>query len=273
MNRYYRNIFFLLLCGTTMTAQKGVELGAWLGFTHYYGDLQTELAISDLGLAGGLNFRYNLDNRIAVKTSLNLGRVSGSDEDSQNTFERRRNLSFTSDVWDLTTQIEFNFLSYIHGSEDEYFTPYLLAGLSAFSYAPKTVLDDQTFNLRDFGTEGQPIGEEYGRFSLAPTIGLGLKWDINTDWSFNVEFSIHNSSTDYIDDVSGVYPDLNALRIERGAQAVNLSDRSLSNGIGEQGRQRGNSKNNDLYTFLGLHVMRYFGSLNCPRVTKKRVKL
>lgn len=273
MNRYYLYIFCLLISGTTLTAQKGVELGAWLGFTHYYGDLQTELAFGDLGLAGGLNFRYNLDNRISVKTSLNLGRVSASDADSQNTFERRRNLSFSSDIWDLTTQIEFNFLSYIHGSDGEYFTPYLLAGLSAFSYAPKTELDGQSYNLRDFGTEGQPIGEEYGRFSLSPTIGLGLKWDINVDWSFNVELSIHNSATDYLDDVSGVYPDLNVLRAERGLQAVHLSDRSVGGGIGESGRQRGNSKNNDAYTFLGLSVMRYFGSLNCPRITKKRVKL
>jgi len=261
------------MCCTCLTAQKGVELGAWVGFTHYYGDLQTELTISDPGLAGGLNFRYNFDTRIALKTSVNLGRVSASDADSQNTFERRRNLSFSSDIWDVTTQIEFNFLSYIHGSNDAFFTPYLLAGISAFSYAPKTSIDDQTFNLRDFGTEGQAIGEEYGRFSIAPTIGLGLKWDINVDWSFNVELSIHNSSTDFIDDVSGVYPNLNTLRTERGIQAVNLSDRSVGEGIGEAGRQRGNSKNNDVYTFLGLSIMRYFGSLDCPRVTKKKIKL
>lgn len=273
MNRYCLYILYFIFCSSTVSAQKGVELGAWLGFSHYYGDLQTELTISDLGLAGGLNFRYNLDERIAVKTSLNLGRLSGSDEDSQNSFERNRNLSFSSNVWDLTTQIEFNFLPYIHGSDGEYFTPYLLAGLSAFSYSPKAKLDDQTFNLRDFGTEGQPIGEEYGRFSLAPTIGFGLKWDINSDWSFNVELTIHNSATDYIDDVSGVYPDLNELRTVRGLQAVSLSDRSIGDGIGEAGRQRGNSKNNDLYTFLGLSIMRYFGTLNCPRVTKKRVKL
>ncbi len=245
-----------------------MELGAWVGFTHYYGDLQTELTISDPGLAGGLNFRYNLDNRIALKTSLNYGRLSASDADSENTFERQRNLSFSSDVWDVTTQIEFNFLSYIHGSKEEFFTPYLLAGLSAFAYNPKTTLDDQVFILRNFGTEGQPIGEEYGRFSLAPTIGLGLKWDINVDWSFNIELSIHASQTDYIDDVSGLYPDLNNLRTTRGDRAVSLSDRSIVQGIGETGRQRGNSRNNDVYTFLGLSIMKYFGTLSCPKVSK-----
>ena len=270
MNHFLLRLFLLLLISESAIAQKGLELGAWLGMAHYYGDLQTELTISDPGIAGGLNLRYNFDDRISVKSSLNFGRISATDEDSQNTFERQRNLSFHSNVIDLTGQIEFNFLSYIHGSDDHSFTPYLLAGLSVFSFSPKTELEGTTFNLRDFGTEGQPIGAEYGRFSIAPTIGLGLKWDINIDWSFNVELSIHNSQTDYLDDVSGVYPDLNILRDTRGQQAVDLSDRSIGGGIGESGRQRGNSRNDDTYVFFGLSIMRYFGSLPCPKVTQKR---
>lgn len=270
MSKKFLHLSILLFLTSTLQGQKGIELGAWLGLTHYYGDLQTELAISDPGLAGGLNFRYNFDNRIALKSSLNYGRISADDADSQNTFERQRNLNFFSDVWDLTIQGEFNFLSYIHGSKEEHFTPYLFAGLSVFSFAPKTTLDGETFSLRDFGTEGQPIGQEYNRFALAPTIGIGLKWDINIDWSFNLELSIHGSQSDYIDDVSAVYPDLNDLRTTRGQQAVDLSDRSIGGGIGEPGRQRGNSRNNDTYVFFGLSIMRYFGSLDCPRAVKKR---
>lgn len=270
MSRVLFQVLMVIFSCHGVTAQKGIELGGWIGLAHYYGDLQTELTISDPGLAAGLNFRYNLDDRLALKSSLNFGRISASDEDSQNTFERQRNLSFHSNIFDLTTQMEFNFLSYIHGSKDHFFTPYLFAGLSVFAFSPKTELEGNTFNLRDFGTEGQPIGGEYGRFSLAPTIGLGLKWDINIDWSFNLELSIHNSQTDYLDDVSGVYPDLNILSDTRGLQAVNLSDRSIAGGIGEPGRQRGNSRNNDTYVFFGLSIMRYFGTLPCPRVVKKK---
>ena len=32
---------------------------------------------------------------------------------------------------------EFNFLPYIHGSRDYFFTPYLFAGFSVFSFNPK----------------------------------------------------------------------------------------------------------------------------------------
>jgi len=263
-------IILFLIISQVVHAQKGVELGAWLGVTHYYGDLQTELAISDPGLAGGFIFRYNFDNRISVKSSLNIGRISASDADSQNTFERQRNLSFRSNVVDLSAQFEFNFLPYVHGSKDEFFTPYLLLGISTFAFSPKTELEGEVFDLRSFGTEGQPINEEYGRFSLAPTIGMGIKWDINVDWSFNVELSIHSSQTDYLDDVSGVYPNFNQLRTVRGPTAVALSDRSIGGGIGEPNRQRGNSRNNDTYVFFGISVLRYFGTLDCPRVGKKR---
>jgi len=259
------------LFSVVVGAQKGTELGAWLGFNQYYGDLHTELSTTDVGLAGGLVFRYNFDERISVKSSLNYGRLSASDTDSQNTFERQRNLSFFSDLWDLTGQVEFNFLPYVHGSSDEFFTPYVFGGLSIHSQDPRTELNGQIFRLREFGTEGQPIGEEYGRFAFAPTIGLGLKWDINADWSFNVELSIHNSSSDYIDDVSSVYPDLSQLNTVRGGQAVDLSDRSLVRGLGESGRQRGDRRSNDTYTFLGLSIMRYFGSLPCPKVAKRKL--
>lgn len=268
-----KNIFFisfLLTFAFIAKAQKGLELGAWIGLTHYYGDLHTELSLTDAGIAGGLNVRYNFDKRLALKSSVNYGRLSGSDASSENTFERQRNLSFFSNIWDFTVQGEFNFLPYIHGSKEDYFTPYLFAGLSVFSFDPKSTFNDQVFTLRDFGTEGQPIGEEYGRFALAPVMGIGVKWDINIDWSFNVELSVHPSQTDYIDDVSRVYPDLNSLSINRGIQAVNLSDRSIGGGIGEPGRQRGNSRTNDAYIFFGVSIMRYFGTLDCPRVTTKR---
>ena len=263
-------VFFLAICLPHLNAQKGIELGAWLGTTHYFGDLHTELTITDPGLAGGINLRYNFDDRISLKGSVNYGRISASDDDSQNTFERQRNLSFSSNIFDFTAQAEFNFLSYIHGSKDHFFTPYLFAGLSAFAFSPKTELNGESFNLRDFGTEGQPIGEEYGRFSWAPALGIGLKWDINIDWSFNIELSVHSSQSDFIDDVSGVYPDLNVLRTTRGLQAVELSDRSIGGGIGETGRQRGNSRNNDTYAFFGLSIMRYFGTLPCPKVAQKK---
>jgi len=258
------------LLSSPLPAQKGLELGVWIGSSHYFGELKTEFSLNESSLAGGLVARYNLNERLCAKASLNYGHLKGDDSDSNNTFERERNLNFSSTIIDLSGQFEFNFLPYIHGNEDHYFTPYLFTGFSGFNYNPKTSKDGSTYTLRDFGTEGQPIGEEYSRYSMAVNFGIGVKWDINIDWSINVETGMRVTRTDYIDDVSTVYPDLDLLAVTRGQTAVELSNRAMVPGVGVPGRQRGNSANNDNYLFFGVSIMRYFGQLACPKIVKNR---
>lgn len=269
MNRIFLLVISMVFISLGLWAQKGIELGAWLGTSFYFGDLQSEFSFSEPGFGAGINFRYNLDERLAAKASLNYARIHGDDSDSQNSFERNRNLSFHSNIIDFTGQFEFNFLPYKHGSEEDYFTPYVFAAATVFAFSPKTEMNGETYNLRDFGTEGQNIGNEYGRFAFAPGYGIGLKWDLNLNWSINIEAGIRHSSTDYLDDVSTRYPDLNNLAQIRGQTAVDLSNRSTVAGIGDTGRQRGNSRNNDTYMIFGISIMRYFGTLECPAIVRK----
>lgn len=270
MNKRAAYIFVFILCSFSLFAQKGWELGAWIGTSHYFGDLKTEFKLNDPSLAGGINVRYNFNERISAMSSISYARLFADDAASTNTFERNRNLKFHTSLFSLNNQFEFNFLPYIHGSKEDFFTPYIFAGFSIFTYSPKTELNGTTYELRYFGTEGQPIGEEYGRFSIAASYGIGVKWDLNLDWSLNVHLSVHNSLTDYLDDVSSVYPDLDILGSVRGQTAVSLSDRAIVDGIGGTGRQRGNSKNNDMYILFGVSIMKYFGQLNCPKIVKNR---
>lgn len=139
-----------------------------------------------------------------------------------------------------------------------------------FTYNPQADLAGERVNLRDFGTEGQAPGAEYGRFSWATSYGMGIKWSLNHEWSINMELGIRNAHTDYLDDVSTVYPNLELLNIVRGPSALRLSNPAVVSGIGEEGRQRGNSKNNDTYVLFGVGVMRYFGQLDCPKFLKRK---
>ncbi len=263
-------IILLLLVTNAIYSQRGFELGGWIGVSEYFGDLQTELKLTDISPAMGIALRYNFDDRIAVKSSINRFSLRANDNDSPNSFERNRNLQFTSINYDWTNQLEFNFLSFKHGSKDYFFTPYLLGGFSIFSYNPQTTLEGNRVNLRDFGTEGQALGAEYGRFNWAYTYGIGLKWALNYDWSINVELGIRNANTDYLDDVSTVYPDPMELSAVRGLSALRLSNPAIVPGIGDAGRQRGNSKNNDTYVLFEIGLMRYFGQLDCPKFLKRR---
>lgn len=264
-----RLIFSIILIASFMssaTAQKGWELGGWLGTSFYFGDLNNRLNVTQPGIAGGLNARWNFNTRISLKNSISFGRVGASDADSPNNFERSRNLSFNSNIYDFSSTVEFNFFNYVHGSNNENFTPYLLGGASIFRYNPTTELDGVKYELKDYGTEGQAIGSEYFGLSAGAVVGAGYKWDISYDLSLNIEYSYRILFTDYLDDVSGTYPSQAELTAVRGATAAALSDRSAID-LGQEGNQRGNSKDNDSYTFLGLSIMKYFGRLECPKIS------
>jgi len=254
-------------------AQKGYEIGGWLGVAHYFGDLNTTYKVNRPGIAGGIVGRYNFNTRISVKVSGNYGRVSAYDSDSKNQFQLARNLSFRSDIIEGTGQIEFNFLPYIHGDRDDFFTPYLFGGLGFSYFNPKAQLNGEWVPLQPLGTEGQPIGGEYNTGQISLVYGAGFKMDLSYAWSLNIEFSARAMFTDYLDDVSTVYPNSVELQALRGDLAAMLSDRSLevsSEAIGEQGRQRGTSSTNDAYAFLSVGIVYYIGTLQCPPISRPK---
>ncbi len=267
MNRFVLSIL-LLTIGQASIAQKGHEIGGWLGTSLYTGDLNPTVNIDNPGLAGGITFKYNYDARLSLRAGLSYANVSASDAGSSNNFQRNRNLSFESSIWDLTMGVEFNFLPLVHSSVDERYTPFVFGGINVFRYNPQAELNGVTYDLSPLGTEGQEIGGEYFLMSGGFVLGGGFKWAMGNDTYLAIEASTRLLFTDYLDDVSTVYPDLDRLEVVRGSEARQLSDRSLLDGIGEQGRQRGDSKENDIYTFIGVSFMRYFGRLECPKISR-----
>ncbi|MGI9160385.1 MAG: DUF6089 family protein, partial [Saprospiraceae bacterium] len=242
----------------------GWEAGGWLGASNYFGDLNTDYRLNRLGPAGGALARYNYNDRLAIRFGLSGAEISAYDRDSRNIVEQRRNLGFRSLIVDGTAALEFNFLPYVHGHRDFYYTPYIYVGPTLFYYNPQAELDGTWYNLREYGTEGQFRGEEYNTTQGALGFGFGIKMDISYRWSFNVEISGRKVFTDYLDDVSGTYADINDIRAQRGPVAAALADRSLEPQIGVPGFQRGNGKNNDLYAFAAGGLFYYFGQIRCP---------
>jgi hypothetical protein len=252
-------------------SQKGYEIGGWLGVSNYFGDLNTNFRLSKPGPAAGLIGRYDMNNRMAIKFSANYGLLRADDADSDNSFEKARNLSFKSNVFEGALQYEFHFFPYIHGSDEYFFTPYLFLGVNALHFDPKAEYNGAFERLRPLGTEGQQIGNEYSPVSFGLAYGLGLKFDLDYYWSVNIEFSARSLFTDYIDDVSTTYPELSNLASRRGQIAADLSDRSGEINdifIGESGRQRGNANNNDSYAFLSIGLVYFIPILECPTISR-----
>ena len=256
--------------GTPLRAQAGWEAGLHVGAGHYFGDLNTDFSLNDPGINLAAVARYNFSNRWSTRLMASYMRVAASDADSPNNYERARNLHFRSDVLDLGLGMEFNFLRYDHGSRDDFWTPYVFASFMVSQFDPQAELDGQWVDLRDFGTEGQFLGEEYYTTALGLTYGIGVKLDLTYEWSLNFELNARQLFSDYLDDVSTVYPDAEDLRDIRGEDAVRLSDPSIliegvnDQTLGETGRLRGNPSDRDQYAGLTVGLVYYFGDLRCP---------
>ncbi len=269
-------IFSVFLLSWQLSAQVGWEAGPWGGISYYFGDLNTNFDLGLPGPAAGFALRYSFNERICMRAGLNVGSISADDARSKNNFERARNLSFQSALTDGTLQLEFNFLPYIHGHRDYFFTPYMLGGFAYSRFNPKAEFDGRLVELRPLGTEGQLRGEEYYIGSFGWLYGGGFKLDLNYRFSLNLEIAARGLSTDYLDDVSSVYADKRDLQRLRGDIAVALSDRSIpipgveGSQLGRPGVQRGDRNSNDTYVYLGLGILYYFGDLKCPDANYRR---
>lgn len=260
-----KRLLFIALLGSFATVGQAQdwEAGGWLGTSHYFGDLNPDYDLTQPELAGGVVGRYNFNKRLAVKIGANYGSIVGNDAFSDDVFQRNRNLSFRSEIVEGNLDFEFNFLTYEHGSKYNRFTPYVFAGVSLFNFNPEAQLDGEWYELQPLGTEGQFRGQEYALTQLAMNYGGGLKVDLTFDWSINIFFSSRRLFTDYLDDVSSVYPDEGDLEEAREEVSILLSNRTLNNS-GLAGNQRGNAQNNDSYSFIGVGLMYNFARINCP---------
>lgn len=245
---------------------RGWEAGAWLGAAHYFGDLNTTYNIARPGPEGSLAVRFDFNQRLSAMAKVSAMRLSGDDAFSHNAFEKNRNLSFFTNLFEGSAQFEFNFFPYKHGDKERFFTPYLFVGASGYHFDPRTKFNGSVVRLQPLGTEGQPQGKEYKLFQPAILYGMGVKYDLDPYWSLNVEVNARKLYTDYLDDVSTVYPTSSQLA-GRDPLAASLSNRSLLNNV-EPGRQRGDRRETDGFAMLTVGLMYFFNPLPCPSITK-----
>ncbi|WP_290794392.1 DUF6089 family protein [Flavihumibacter sp. UBA7668] len=251
------------------------EIGISLGAAHYFGDLNTSAKVNRAKLAFGVFFRKQFGNYIAVRVGGQFAQVGYADKYySDNEFQRRRNLSFNSSIWELALQGDFNFFKYVPGSYDHRFTPYVTIGASIFSYDPYAYLNGQKYFLRPLGTEGQgsaayPNRKPYSSMAFAIPFGVGVKYSLNEKINVGFEVLHRFTNTDYMDDVSTTYVGADKFPpLPDGSQTPGflLQDRSYEVGeiIGIEGRQRGYAGQKDQFITAQFTVSFNLTSYRCP---------
>lgn len=251
------------------------EIGLSLGAAHYFGDLNTRAHVNRPKLAVGAFFRKQFGNYIAVRVGGQFAQVGYADKYYKaNEYQRRRNLSFNSSIWELALQGDFNFFRFVPGSEDYRFTPYVTIGASIFSYDPYAYLEGKKYFLRPLGTEGQglssyPDRKPYSSMAFAIPFGVGVKYALNDKMNVGFEVLHRFTNTDYLDDVSSTYVGADKFPLlPDGTPSAGqlLQDRSYETGeiIGIEGRQRGYAKQKDQFITAQFTVSFNLSAYRCP---------
>src|SRR5471030_3285539 len=154
------------------------EFGFSTGLAHYFGDLNDNVSISRPKMAAGLFYRKQFNNYVGMKVAANYLMLGYSDAYSSNAIQKARNLSFNSDVWELTLSGDFNFFKFYPGFSEFRYTPYVSLGVGVFSYDPYAYLNGVKYFLRPLGTEGQgsslyPNLKPYSNIAICIPIAIG----------------------------------------------------------------------------------------------------
>ncbi|WP_425290829.1 hypothetical protein [Spirosoma linguale] len=225
--------------------------GTWLmnggvGVTHYLGDLTEagNLGYLRLGAAmsGAVAYRYS--PQLTLRAEAQIYYIRGT---HKNTHLEYNNLSFHSINPDIWAGVQWDF--WPASDPNHVIIPYALAGVGLTYMTPMAVFSGQPVSLAPLQTEGV----KYNRLPFIVRYGLGVPIHSTERFRWNLEAAYTHVFSDYLDDVSTVYPDLT--RMDPFAAA--LSDRRLELGLkpNAPGAQRGNSQRRDGYFILSARLV------------------
>lgn len=259
MPKIYLSLF-LVLVAFTCRAQTW-EVGGSAGGSGYIGDINQNNPFKLSGGGGSAFVKYNFDGYFGLKAQVAFGRLAGADSTSGSEQQRLRNLSFATPFTEISLRGEFHFMKYIPDVTKDKYTPYVFLGIGSTAFNPYTKYQGERVELRPLRTEAQDA--EYKGTIVIP-YGAGFKYNFSGKWTVGAELGYRFTFTDYLDDISGFYPDKN--RLNANILSPVLSDRSAERtgvSIGVPNTQRGDLRPRDTYMFLGFTLSYTFVTDKC----------
>ena len=257
-----KKVFFTLLLGACISISSAQywEAGVFVGTSSYKGDLRVDyFTPHNYHLAIGLLGKYRINRHWATQVAFTRGQISGNDLNSPRLEERARNLSFRSHLYEVNVQMQY-FLTKYDVRDDKISSPYIFAGIAGFHFNPQASYHGRWYNLQPLGTEGQVMNDgssndRYRLLQVSVPFGLGWQIALGEVGNIGIELGVRKTFTDYLDDVSGIYPDVELLAATN-PEAATLAFRSpefyqnsMDNPVGTL---RGNPDTKDWYFMLGV---------------------
>ncbi|MDZ4715028.1 MAG: DUF6089 family protein [Cytophagales bacterium] len=283
-------------------------VGFSLNAVNYYGDLapspskiSTDLSFTKPGFA--ISYMHRFGPRFSVMGQFMFATLKGSDNESASPgdlengiFRYKRNMSFRNQIKELSAVAMFDLFenqsTYMSRAK---WTPYVYAGLALVLHnpqaiAPATDLQGNALSQAGEYVDLQPLGTEGQYSTLSPTdvntgikpysllqivipFGLGARFRLTDVLDLSADIGLRYTFTDYLDDVSANYVDLNKLNSPL-AQAMSYRTNELYNnnppnprasgipGVNVEGgygmeafdNKRGGKNDNDVYMVTSIRL-------------------
>ncbi len=263
--RHLLTLLCLIGIFSGLQAQRTHSFSVGIGTLYYYGDLTDKFNNSLVRPAVQLGYnRYILPN-LSFRTAVQYGEIGAADNMALDQGREIRNLHFKSHIAEVSGVLMYEFFQDKNFGNDwvgkPHITPYVFLGVSLFHFNPQARIDNEWYELQPLGTEGQfiPNSGNPGPYSLiqwSAPFGVGVNMRLTPYTGIGFELGYRTTSTDYLDDVSTVYPDFEALGQASGDLAVALSERSKG-GRFSPGDKRGNPDSKDSYFFTAFTISYY----------------
>ncbi len=233
------------------------------GVAKYFGDMANPGEIfknPKWNLEAGIERRF--DGRFSARVGLTAFQLKGGDQFADDEGRKNRNLSFTTTAFELSASgIVQLFEDGARYYQRKPLNAFLSAGLGALYYIPKglstTKYHDGSPNpsagkmvpLRALQTEQV----KYSPVTVVIPIGLGVKIMATPFLNITVSGTYRFTFTDYLDDMSTVYPGIDAFE-DPLAAAMSDKQFELNGGVRPAGAIRGNSDKNDGYFMFSFRA-------------------
>ncbi len=251
------------------------KVGISAGPTNYLGDLDDNFTFKFTKPGVGIQGSYRFNPFMTARLGFYRGWIGATDAVANDVPRNRRNLSFRSPITEGSFTVSFDFLptdrSYAYRPV---YTPYVFTGVALFSFNPQAKLNGQWYDLQPLGTEGQYLPDPDGRYpepyrltQISIPMGAGVRFSLSRKFDIELETGFRKTFTDYLDDVSGLYPDLEQLRAQNPVAAL-LSDRidrsEYPQGAAAVNGIRGDRTQQDWYIYSSVRLSFILDWVKCP---------
>lgn len=221
-----QHLIIVLIISSQIGFSQIYEVGVFSGGANFIGDVGATTFIAPENFTFGGIIRWNRSPRHSFRASVIYSSLHGDDRLSNDPKRLDRGYFFESNVFEISTGMEFTFFDFDLHREDFNFSPYIYTGISFLNH-PNFYFDFNGFQSE--GTRSNAVGIP---------IALGLKITLNRNLILGSEIGARYTLSDEID---GSESDAEELHTHKF----------------------GNFNNNDWYVFSGITLTYTFGKDPC----------